>query len=132
RSRADAGRPASPGSAVPVARRRSWRGYRGRQGLRALLPRAGSAARRAPLLRRRLPAPRAAAAAAGPRPPARWRGRAACRRGAGRGFRPSAPDDSVGSVSPKTLTGVELDLDDAPARESELFLVDGNNLAYRA
>src|SRR6266496_6027300 len=33
---------------------------------------------------------------------------------------------------PKTLTGVELDLDDAPARESELFLVDGNNLAYRA
>jgi DNA polymerase I len=35
-------------------------------------------------------------------------------------------------MSPKTLTGVELDLDDAPARESELFLVDGNNLAYRA
>src|ERR671927_459284 len=35
-------------------------------------------------------------------------------------------------MSPKTLTGVELNLDDAPARESELFLVDGNNLAYRA
>jgi DNA polymerase-1 len=35
-------------------------------------------------------------------------------------------------MSPKTLTGVELDLDDAPARDSELFLVDGNNLAYRA
>jgi DNA polymerase-1 len=35
-------------------------------------------------------------------------------------------------VSPKTLTGIELDLDDAPARDSELFLVDGNNLAYRA
>ena len=34
-------------------------------------------------------------------------------------------------MSPKTLTGAELDLDDAPARESELFLVDGNNLAYR-
>jgi DNA polymerase I len=33
---------------------------------------------------------------------------------------------------PKTLTGVELQLDDGPARESELFLVDGNNLAYRA
>jgi DNA polymerase I len=33
---------------------------------------------------------------------------------------------------PKTLTGEELELDDAPARESELFLVDGNNLAYRA
>src|SRR5215203_1023197 len=33
---------------------------------------------------------------------------------------------------PKTLTGVELQLDDAPVRESELFLVDGNNLAYRA
>src|SRR5881409_347958 len=33
---------------------------------------------------------------------------------------------------PKTLTGEVLELDDAPARESELFLVDGNNLAYRA
>src|SRR5438552_14895085 len=35
-------------------------------------------------------------------------------------------------MSPKTLTGLELDVDDAPARDSELFLVDGNNLAYRA
>ncbi|MFN2628702.1 MAG: DNA polymerase I [Gaiellaceae bacterium] len=35
-------------------------------------------------------------------------------------------------MSPKTLTGADLDLDDAAARESELFLVDGNNLAYRA
>src|SRR5690242_2412505 len=35
-------------------------------------------------------------------------------------------------MSPKTLTGVELDLDDGPARDSALFLVDGNNLAYRA
>ena len=35
-------------------------------------------------------------------------------------------------MSPKTVTGEELELDDAPARESELFLVDGNNLAYRA
>ena len=33
---------------------------------------------------------------------------------------------------PKTLTGAELELDDAPARDAELFLVDGNNLAYRA
>src|SRR5881398_3154357 len=33
---------------------------------------------------------------------------------------------------PKTLTGAELNLDDAPARECELFIVDGNNLAYRA
>jgi DNA polymerase-1 len=33
---------------------------------------------------------------------------------------------------PKTLTGAELQLDDAPAREADLFLVDGNNLAYRA
>ena len=33
---------------------------------------------------------------------------------------------------PKTLTGEELELDDAPARDAELFLVDGNNLAYRA
>ncbi|MBA3412426.1 MAG: DNA polymerase I [Actinobacteria bacterium] len=35
-------------------------------------------------------------------------------------------------MSPKTLTGLELQVDDAPARDSELFLVDGNNLAYRA
>jgi len=35
-------------------------------------------------------------------------------------------------VSPKTLTGEELELDDGPARDAELFLVDGNNLAYRA
>jgi DNA polymerase I len=35
-------------------------------------------------------------------------------------------------VSPKTLTGGELDLGDGPAREAQLFLVDGNNLAYRA
>jgi len=34
-------------------------------------------------------------------------------------------------VSPKTLTGEELVLDDGPVRDSELFLVDGNNLAYR-
>jgi DNA polymerase-1 len=35
-------------------------------------------------------------------------------------------------VSPKTVTGEPLELDDGPARESDLFLVDGNNLAYRA
>ena len=35
-------------------------------------------------------------------------------------------------MAPKTATGAELQLDDGPARESELFLVDGNNLAYRA
>jgi DNA polymerase-1 len=33
---------------------------------------------------------------------------------------------------PKTVTGQELELDDAPARDCDLFLVDGNNLAYRA
>ena len=33
---------------------------------------------------------------------------------------------------PKTLTGEELELDDGPVRGAELFLVDGNNLAYRA
>ena len=33
---------------------------------------------------------------------------------------------------PKTLTGAELEIDDGPVRDSELFLVDGNNLAYRA
>jgi len=43
-----------------------------------------------------------------------------------------APSRRLGAMSPKTLTGLELDLDDAPARDSELFLVDGNNLAYRA
>jgi DNA polymerase-1 len=35
-------------------------------------------------------------------------------------------------VSPKTVTGEVLELDDAPARSADLFLVDGNNLAYRA
>jgi len=35
-------------------------------------------------------------------------------------------------LSPKTLTGADLELDDAPARDCDLFLVDGNNLAYRA
>jgi DNA polymerase-1 len=35
-------------------------------------------------------------------------------------------------MAPKTATGAELQLDDGPARDSELFLVDGNNLAYRA
>src|SRR5580765_2019172 len=38
----------------------------------------------------------------------------------------------LAEMSPKTLTGEELQLDDGPARDSELFLVDGNNLAYRA
>ncbi len=33
---------------------------------------------------------------------------------------------------PKTLTGAELELDDGPARDCDLFVVDGNNLAYRA
>src|SRR6478752_4974363 len=35
-------------------------------------------------------------------------------------------------MAPKTITGEELELDDGPARDAELFLVDGNNLAYRA
>ncbi len=35
-------------------------------------------------------------------------------------------------MSPKTLTGEELQLDDGPVKGAELFLVDGNNLAYRA
>src|SRR6195952_2949566 len=35
-------------------------------------------------------------------------------------------------MSPQTLTGLELHLNDAPAHDSELFLGDGNNLAYRA
>jgi DNA polymerase-1 len=35
-------------------------------------------------------------------------------------------------MSPKTVEGTELQLDDGPVRDSELFLVDGNNLAYRA
>src|SRR3954449_2388401 len=45
---------------------------------------------------------------------------------------PPGPPLVSNPMSPKTLTGVELDLDDAPIRDSELFLVDGNNLAYRA
>jgi DNA polymerase-1 len=40
-------------------------------------------------------------------------------------------DDTL-DLMPKTLTGLELNLDDAPARDAELFIVDGNNLAYRA
>src|SRR2546422_5507624 len=35
-------------------------------------------------------------------------------------------------MAPKTVTGTELQLDDGPVHECELFLVDGNNLAYRA
>jgi DNA polymerase-1 len=48
------------------------------------------------------------------------------------GIRGIGGDNRLDSMSPKTLTGLELDLDDAPARDAELFLVDGNNLAYRA
>src|SRR5581483_557875 len=48
------------------------------------------------------------------------------------GIRGIARDNRLDVMSPKTLTGLELELDDAPARDSELFLVDGNNLAYRA
>jgi DNA polymerase I len=33
---------------------------------------------------------------------------------------------------PKTVEGTELQLDDGPVRDAELWLVDGNNLAYRA
>src|SRR6266516_4174215 len=40
--------------------------------------------------------------------------------------------DVHSKAMPKTLTGQELQLDDGPVRDSELFLVDGNNLAYRA
>ncbi len=35
-------------------------------------------------------------------------------------------------MSPRAVSGEALELDDAPARACELFLVDGNNLAYRA
>ncbi|MDQ3889911.1 MAG: DNA polymerase I [Actinomycetota bacterium] len=42
------------------------------------------------------------------------------------------PTRALARPLPKTLTGGELQLDDAPAREAELFLVDGNNLAFRA
>ena len=48
------------------------------------------------------------------------------------GARHGGRDDSVETMSPKTITGAELELDDGPARDAELFLVDGNNLAYRA
>src|SRR5581483_5011641 len=64
------------------------------------------------------------------RTPDRARGRAGNAEGgrAGHGRR----EPYTRAVAPKTLTGAELQLDDAPAREAELFLVDGNNLAYRA
>ncbi|TMK61025.1 MAG: hypothetical protein E6G60_12090, partial [Actinobacteria bacterium] len=92
---------------------------------------------RAPRLRRgnrRLPRGRAAARfgaraarrATWPRPAGALRKMAESRDG------PSPSDDSVGVAMPKTLTGAELQLDDGPARDAELFLVDGNNLAYRA
>ena len=45
---------------------------------------------------------------------------------------PSAVGRLAWDPMPKTLTGAELQLDDGPARDAELFLVDGNNLAYRA
>ena len=32
----------------------------------------------------------------------------------------------------KTLSGVEMDLGDAPAHGRDLLVVDGNNLAHRA
>ena len=48
------------------------------------------------------------------------------------GARHDRADDTVAAMSPKTLTGAELQLDDGPVRDAELFLVDGNNLAYRA
>lgn len=35
-------------------------------------------------------------------------------------------------MAPKSVTGEELALDDGPVQGAELFLVDGNNLAYRA
>ena len=42
------------------------------------------------------------------------------------------PTRSLTGVCAETLSGAKLDLNDAPAREADLFLVDGNNLAYRA
>ena len=48
--------------------------------------------------------------------------------------RPASRRREVGYARPmpKTLTGEELQLDDGPVKGAELFLVDGNNLAYRA
>ena len=42
------------------------------------------------------------------------------------------PPRRLAAMSPKDTTGAEIDLDDAPARGADLFLVDGTNLAYRA
>ena len=48
----------------------------------------------------------------------------------------SCPEPDPRAVDSKhvaeDVSGAELELDDAPARATELFLVDGNNLAYRA
>ena len=93
--------------------------------------------------------PRCSTPSRSPRPGPRARAGAARPRGGGRGGqRAKQPRRrrvcrQIGTISarltprrlaemPKTLTGAELQLDDAPARESDLFLVDGNNLAYRA
>src|SRR5690349_16744348 len=69
----------------------------------------------------------------------RWRACLAARRAAASATCLSAKGTISGRLTrrrlaemPKTLTGAELQLDDGPARESDLFLVDGNNLAYRA
>ena len=48
------------------------------------------------------------------------------------GLNPSLAPGRYRWTVPKTVEGTELQLDDGPVRDSELFLVDGNNLAYRA
>ena len=72
--------------------------------------------------------PRAAATATSPRPsPLLLAGARKASTGTG-----DSRTLALTSMAPKTLTGAELQVDDGPARGAELFLVDGNNLAYRA
>ena len=97
---------------------------------RAAGPRAGSAAPRA------WPTPTAFSTSVGgggrSTTPSSGTSTTAIRRPERSGIRVTGAAVASAAVSPKTLTGEELELDDAPARDADLFLVDGNNLAYRA
>ena len=53
-------------------------------------------------------------------------------KGGSRGAPWGSGNDSVRPDGAEDAHGAELQLDDGPARDGELFLVDGNNLAYRA
>ena len=133
-------RPGAP----PARTRRSLRGRPRRAPRRPSRSRRRRRRRRGSRRRLRPPgsAPRSPSISGRSGSAARWRRVPIGQEGRGRahgsppkmgGSRASAwPRDDTVPLMPKTLTGAELDLDDAPARDSDLFIVDGNNLAYRA